>query len=61
MVQATEEAITEITRNLVEKAIGHASAGSDVAISLARDGTLCVADHGPRQRAGHRSIIFAVG
>src|SRR5262249_45363871 len=47
MVRATDEAITEITRNLVENAIGHAPVGSDVAISLARDGTLSVTDRGP--------------
>jgi len=47
MVLATEEALTEITRNLVENAIGHAPVGSEVTITLARNGTLSIADHGP--------------
>src|SRR4030095_2296433 len=47
MVMGTEEALTEITRNLVENAIGHAPAGSEVTITIARNGTLSIADHGP--------------
>ena len=58
MVRATEEAITEITRNLVENAIGHAPVGSDVAISLARDGTLRVTDRGPGIPEAHRAHLF---
>ena len=58
MVRATEEAITEITRNLVENAIGHAPVGSEVAISLARDGTLSVTDRGPGIPETHRTHLF---
>lgn len=58
MVQATEEAITEITRNLVENAVGHAPAGSEIEISLARDGTLRVTDHGPGIPEAHRAHLF---
>src|SRR5215813_5180916 len=42
MVMGTEEALTEITRNLVENAICHAPTGSEINITLARNGTLCV-------------------
>jgi signal transduction histidine kinase len=58
MVQATEEAITEITRNLVENAIGHAPAGSEVSIALARDGALRIIDHGPGIPETHRARLF---
>ena len=58
LVQATEEAITEITRNLVENAICHAPAGSEVAIALARDGRLSVIDHGPGIPENHRAHLF---
>jgi signal transduction histidine kinase len=58
MVRATEEAITEITRNLVENAIGHAPAGSEVAISLSRDGKLAVVDHGPGIPERDRAHLF---
>jgi signal transduction histidine kinase len=47
MVLGTDEAITEITRNLVENAIGHAPAGTEVTIALDRAGSLRVADAGP--------------
>jgi signal transduction histidine kinase len=58
MVRATEEAITEITRNLVENAIGHAPAGSEVTISLSRDGKLAVVDHGPGIPERDRAHLF---
>jgi signal transduction histidine kinase len=58
MVQATEEAMTEITRNLVENAIGHAPAGSEVAIALSRDGRLSVIDHGPGIPETHKAHLF---
>jgi signal transduction histidine kinase len=58
MVQATEEAIHEITRNLVENAIGHAPAGSEVAIALDRNGTLSIVDHGPGIPETHRVHLF---
>jgi len=47
MVVATEEAITEIARNLVENAVGHAPAGSEISIALSRHGLLSIADRGP--------------
>ena len=47
MVVATEEAITEIARNLVENAVGHAPAGSEITIALSRHGLLSIADRGP--------------
>jgi signal transduction histidine kinase len=57
-VLATEETITEITRNLVENAISHAPAGSEVAITLACDGTLSIMDHGPGIPETHRAHLF---
>jgi signal transduction histidine kinase len=58
MVQATEEAIVEITRNLVENAIAHAPTGSEVAIALAGDGTLSVTDHGAGIPESYRAHLF---
>ena len=58
MVLATEEALTEITRNLVENAVGHAPAGSEVAITLARNGTLSIVDHGPGIPETDRGHLF---
>jgi signal transduction histidine kinase len=58
MVLGTEEALTEITRNLVENAVGHAPAGSEVAIMLARNGTLSIVDHGPGIPEGDRGHLF---
>jgi two-component system sensor histidine kinase MprB len=58
VVVATEEALTEITRNLVENAIGHAPVGSEVSITLARNGTLCIVDHGPGIAQPHREHLF---
>ena len=46
-VLGTEEALTEIARNLVENSIGHAPANSDVTIGLSRRGLLSIADRGP--------------
>jgi two-component system sensor histidine kinase TctE len=57
-VIATEEALTEITRNLVENAIGHAPVGSEVSITLARNGTLYIVDHGPGIPQPHREHLF---
>ena len=48
----------EITRNLVENAIGHAPAGSEVAIALDRSGTLSIVDHGPGIPETHRVHLF---
>jgi len=58
MIMGTEEALTEITRNLVENAIGHAPAGSEVIIAIARNGTLSIADHGPGIPQIHRAHLF---
>ena len=58
MVLATEEALTEITRNLVENAVGHAPAGSEVTITLARNGTLSIVDHGPGIPEMDRGHLF---
>jgi len=57
-VLATEEAITEIARNLVENAIGHAPADSEVTIGLSRCGLLSIADHGPGIPKDHRNHLF---
>jgi signal transduction histidine kinase len=58
MVMATEEALTEITRNLVENAIGHAPAGSEVSIMIARNGILRIVDHGPGIPQTQREHLF---
>jgi signal transduction histidine kinase len=58
MVLATEEAITEITRNLVENAIGHAPAGSEITIALSRHGSLSIADRGPGIPEPQRLRLF---
>src|SRR5262249_46155042 len=58
MVVGTEEALTEITRNLVENAIGHAPPGSEINITLARNGTLCIVDHGPGIPQLHQVHLF---
>jgi signal transduction histidine kinase len=57
-VLATEEAITEIARNLVENAIGHAPAGTEVTISLSRGGLLSIADCGPGIPEDQRAHLF---
>jgi len=57
-VLATEEAITEIARNLVENAIGHAPANSEVTIGLSRRGLLSVAGRGPGIPKDQRSRLF---
>src|SRR5262245_56470066 len=58
MVVATDEAITEITRNLVENAVGHAPAGSEITIALSRHGILSIADRGPGIPEQLRSHLF---
>jgi signal transduction histidine kinase len=58
MVLGSEEAITEITRNLVENAIGHAPAGSEVTITIDGNGTLLVADEGPGIPTEQRTHLF---
>ena len=55
---ARYEALTEITRNLVENALGHAPAGSEVVITLARNGTLSIVDHGPGIPEMDRGHLF---
>jgi len=57
-VLATEEAITEIARNLVENAIGHAPADSEVTIGLSRCGRLSIADRGPGIPKDQRKHLF---
>src|SRR5262245_48332440 len=57
-VLATEEAITEIARNLVENAIGHAPAGTEVTISLNRAGLLSISDRGPGIPEDQRAHLF---
>jgi signal transduction histidine kinase len=57
-VLATEEAITEITRNLLENAIGHAPAGTEVTIALSRQGVLSIMDRGPGIPEDQRTHLF---
>src|SRR5215469_7111807 len=57
-VLGTEEAITEIARNLVENAIGHAPANTEVTIGLSRRGLLSIADCGPGIPKDQRNRLF---
>src|SRR5215510_5927361 len=57
-VLGTEEAITEIARNLVENAIGHAPANTEVTIGLSRRGLLSIADRGPGIPKDQRNRLF---
>lgn len=58
IVLGTEEAITEIARNLLENAIGHAPAGTEVTIVLDGKRLLRVADQGPGIPEEQRPHLF---
>ena len=45
-------------RNLAENAINHTPAGTTVEITLTKDGTVTVSDHGPGIREDDRQFLF---
>jgi len=57
-ILGTEEAITEIARNLVENAIGHAPVNTEVTIGLSRRGLLSIVDRGPGIPKDQRNRLF---
>ena len=58
VIVAPPETLHEIVRTLVENAVTHAPAGSEVRITLSHDGRLTVADRGPGIPEGDGHHIF---
>lgn len=57
-VKGNSHAIADALRNLVENAIGHTTAGTEVEVSVERTGRICVADRGPGVSPEDRERIF---
>ena len=57
-VQGNRYAIEDTVRNLVENALNHAPADSEVVLTVGYDGSLSVADRGPGIPADDRDHIF---
>jgi signal transduction histidine kinase len=51
-------AIGDAIRNLVENAVAHAPLGSEITVSVAKNGTVSVADRGPGIPVAHRTHLF---
>jgi signal transduction histidine kinase len=58
VVKGNLYAIGDAIRNLVENAVAHAPAGSEVTISVCANATVSVADRGPGVPAAHRAHLF---
>jgi signal transduction histidine kinase len=58
VVKGNLYAIGDAIRNLVENAVAHAPLGSEVTVSVAKNGTVSVADRGPGIPAAHRTHLF---
>jgi signal transduction histidine kinase len=58
VVKGNLYAIGDAIRNLVENAVAHGPLGSEVTVSVARNGTVSVADRGPGIPAAHRTHLF---
>jgi signal transduction histidine kinase len=57
-VRGDAEALSDALRNLVENAVGHAPADSEVVVRVTADGRLCVADSGPGVAPQDRERVF---
>jgi signal transduction histidine kinase len=57
-VRGNGHAIADAIRNLVENAVAHTPANSEVVVSIARDGTVSIADRGPGIPPADRERIF---
>lgn len=57
-IVGNEDALYDALRNLVENALHHAPADSEVTVSLSADGELAVADRGPGVLESNRALIF---
>jgi signal transduction histidine kinase len=57
-VNANRHAIADAIRNLVENAVSHSPAGTEVLVSVHRDARISVADRGAGIPAGDRDRIF---
>jgi signal transduction histidine kinase len=57
-VRGNAEAIADAARNVIENAVYHAPAGTEVAVTVSQDGAVTVVDHGSGVPIGDRSRIF---
>jgi signal transduction histidine kinase len=57
-VRGNPEAIADAIRNLIENAVFYSPPSTEVAISVSRDGTVSVADHGPGILSTDRQHLF---
>jgi signal transduction histidine kinase len=57
-IHGNADAIADAVRNLVENAVHHTRAGTEVSIAVTPDGSISVADHGPGIEESNRKHIF---
>lgn len=57
-VRGDADAIADALRNLIENAVAHAPAGTEVAVTVALGGTVSVADCGPGVAEADRASVF---
>jgi signal transduction histidine kinase len=57
-VSGDADALTDALRNLVENAVGHTPADTEVLISVSADGSVCVSDNGPGVAPEDREKVF---
>jgi signal transduction histidine kinase len=57
-VRGDADALADALRNLVENAVGHTPADTEVVVQVAADGTVCVSDSGPGVAPEDRDKIF---
>ena len=57
-VLGNHDALADALRNLVENAIGHAPAETEVVVRVEADGALSVTDAGPGVAPEHRELVF---
>jgi signal transduction histidine kinase len=58
MIRGNPDAIADAIRNIIENAISHAPAGTEVTVIVEADGGVAVADRGPGVRASDRDHVF---
>jgi signal transduction histidine kinase len=57
-VQGNADALADAVKNLIENAVYHAPIGTEVTVSVSRDGTISVADCGPGIAIENRPHVF---